>query len=491
MNRRPGAAARHEVRTGRLAAALAALILLGLGAARTARAEWVPQYYLFDRVVWSPDSRSVGLVGRYRNAKPREALDDTLVVDVASGAVACVSPSMNSFVLSRDGRRVLGLGRWGIYDHDLDTGVTRQVWTFDPFLPAEIAAFSYSRDGNAAVCIRCSDNDPGISGVYSFPLDGGPPTRLLADPRCAEQSLNFWQVHRREIAVTPENIPGGGDPTVIDNFPGTVWQVKKAEKGGVAVWGNGPAASDTLCFDCRTSFVSWPPAGGRALVSTVAPDIWDVTTPGDLWLLHPSEHPHRLARGHFRLAAWPDSSHALVISRPGCLFAVDAVGGTIRQVDLSLVPPWLRNAHPAAPQIWTIRLDREVYAGPDSARAAAMALRDVAGLGYAVDPVGGGPQVSLCAGAFPDSARAVAAARQLAGRRGLSGREFSARIEHRPVAEMRGQFDFGSVLSPDGKWRLFFRSHPHMFRPCVASEVWLEPVGGGPRRQILRAMANF
>lgn len=471
---------------------LAVFLLLGFATVRVARAEWVPRYYLFDRAVWSPDSRSVALLGRYRAEKPREVIDDTLVVEVGTWAVTCASPSMNGFVLSRNGRRVLGLGRWGLYDHDLDTGATRAVWSFDPFLPIEIATYSYSVGGDAAVCIRCSDTDPDISGVYSFPLDGGPVTRLIPDPDCAATSLNYWQTHRRDISCTPDRIPARGRGTVIDNFPGTVWQVATApEESGVAVWGNGPAVSDTLCRDCRTSFVSWPPTGGRALVSTVAPDIYDVTTPGGLWLLRPFERPFRLAAGHYSKAAWSDSTHALVISRPGELFAVDAARGTFRQVDLSLVPAWARQGRPVAPAVWTVRLVGETWPDADSARAAVLALRDEAGRGYRLVPTGGGSGVELSVGAFPDSARAVAAAGQLARLRGPGGRTFSPHVERRSVGEMQGPFDFGSVLSPDGKWRLFFRSHPHMFQSCVSSEVWVEPAGGGLPRQILRAMANF
>jgi hypothetical protein len=56
---------------------------------------------------------------------------------------------------------------------------------------------------------------------------------------------------------------------------------------------------------------------------------------------------------------------------------------------------------------------------------------------------------------------------------------------------MAESFDFGSLVSPDGKWRLVFRTHPHMFQSYLADEVWLEPTGGGRRHLLVRAMASF
>ncbi len=71
---------------------------------------------------------------------------------------------------------------------------------------------------------------------------------------------------------------------------------------------------------------------------------------------------------------------------------------------------------------------------------------------------------------------------------GMAG---ECRVYARPAASMSGYFDFGSRVSPDGKWRLFFKSHPHMFLPYLSDEVWLEPVGGGRRHLLVPAMASF
>ena len=96
-------------------------------------------------------------------------------------------------VLSRDGRRLLTRGRWGLYDHDLGTGATRQLLYQHPLQPIQIVHFSYDREISSAVVIRCNDWDTSVSGLYRLPLDGSEPVRVISDETCGPSLLNYFQ----------------------------------------------------------------------------------------------------------------------------------------------------------------------------------------------------------------------------------------------------------------------------------------------------------
>lgn len=469
-----------------LIAALLAVTGL-LVSSRDASAEWVARYFLFDRAIWSADSRSVGIVGRYRNVTSGESFEDTLIVDVESGAVTCVSPSVNRFVLDRDGTHVLAQGRWGLYDHELATGVTRSVRYQDAFSPNEIVTFSYSRESDAAIVIRCSDEYPESSGVYAYPIRGGGERLLMSDPLCGPQSLNYWQTHRRDVSPTALSLPRLQKPTVFPNFPGTLWHFVAENSPGVAVWGNGSIAADTLCVDCRVEFNSIPPSGSSVLVSTAPEHIGDVVTPGDLWLLKPSEPAIHLGRGRFESVAWRDSTTALVLARPGELRLANLADGTLAYLSMSLVPDWISNSTRPPAMVWSARIDGKVYEDHASARTAALELGTRDNRGYAVDPTADRSGHRLSIGAFPDSAGAAAAASGLRN----SGVAGPITIVRRPVSEMLGQFDFAAIDSPDGRHQLFFRTHPHMFQPYLASEVWIRSLPEGRPRLLIRSMSSF
>jgi hypothetical protein len=141
--------------------------------------------------------------------------------------------------------------------------------------------------------------------------------------------------------------------------------------------------------------------------------------------------------------------------------------------------------------VWSIRFDGMVSANPDSARTRALDFKSDGIHGYAIDPLAEGPGYRLSVGAFPDSATASAASLRLGNSdrtRSITG-PFS--IVRRPVSGMLGQFDFGSVNSPDGRHQLFFRTHPHMFQPYMASEVWVRQLPAGRPRLLIRSMASF
>jgi hypothetical protein len=470
----------------RLIAALLAVTGL-LVSSRDASADWVARYFLFDRAIWSADSRSLGVIGRYRNVTSGESFEDTLLVDVGSGAITCLSPSVTRFVLNRDGSHVLALGRWGLHDYELATGVTRPVRYQDAFSPNEIVAFSYSRESDAAIVIRCSDEYPESSGVYAYPIAGGEERLLVSDPLCGPQSLNYWQSHRRDVSPTALSLPRLQKPTVFPNFPGTLWHFVTGTTPGVAVWGNGPIEADTLCVGCRVEFNSVPPSGSSVLVSTAPEDIGDVVSPGDLWLLKPAEPAIHLGRGRFESAAWRDSTSALVLARPGELRVANTIEGTLTPLSMSLVPDWIRNATRTPATVWSARIEETIHEDHASARTAAIELGSRDNRGYAVDPAEDRSGYRLSIGAFSDSAGAAAAAKAL-GKSGVTG---PITIVRRPVSEMLGQFDFAAVESPDGRHQLFFRSHPHMFQPYLASEVWIRSLPDGRPRLLIRSMSSF
>jgi len=96
----------------------------------------------------------------------------------------------------------------------------------------------------------------------------------------------------------------------------------------------------------------------------------------------------------------------------------------------------------------------------------------------------------LSLGVFPDSAAAASAAGRIRGASppfATSG----AFVERRNPGAMLGSFDFGRLKSPDGRTTAFLRSHPHLFQPLTATEVWLEPAGGGRRRLLIEAEATW
>lgn len=476
---------------------LAALFLgltLALAAAgpRMARAEFIPQYFFFDRAIWSPDSRQVVVVGRYTNHTTHESFEDTLLVDVG-GRLTCVSPSMYEFTLSRDRRRIVGRGRFGLYDYELATGRPRELLLQNPFDASELVTFGYNKDVNAVVAIRCNPSEPDSSGVWSYPLAPGQPTKVFSDPYCGPSSLNFWQLHRREVAPTEPNVPTGDRPTEI---PGTGALVVQTDRRGVSGVVLRQAGRDTvLCENCRTEFVSWPPRGGVALVGTAPENRLDMVGPGALWLVKSGQPPRRLREGRSDRAAWSDSVTAYCTLRPGRMLVVDAASSRSDIMNLSLVPEWGRRLPLSPARVWTIDTGDGLCADFEAARAEARRYKDATGAaGFAADRAAGQGGYRLSIGAWPDSQGAV---RQLPAIRKAraAGPQASAtgdcRVYARTAASMAGSFDFGSLASPDGKWRLVFRTHPHMFLHYLADEVWLEPTGGGRRHLLVRAMASF
>lgn len=464
------------------------LTLLGLvAAAGPASAEWVARGFTFDRMTWGPDGRTLGVIGRYWNNKDSESFEDTLLVDPAGGRYECVSPSVIDFIVSRDRERILFRGRWGLYDHELRSGHTQQLASIHPFHPNEYLQISYNRDRSAAIALRCSDWDPEISGVHAYPLDGSPAERLVAEEACGPASFNYFQSHRRDIPTTSKALPARDRPASPAAFPGSVWAIPGPEnRGGVAVWGNGAAGSDTLCLDCKTEFVSWSSESGPILVAAGPNALRDTTTPGSLWLVTANEEPRRLGTGRWFSAAWPDTSWALVLARPGRLEVIDAEEGTRRPLDVSRVPDWLAASSLAPHEVWTVRLAGEVFATADSAMSLARARKSG---GFALDGQEGGGWV-LSLGAYEEEAAARRAADALRRERFRAGTVRDFEVVRRPVSRMLGQFDFGSSTSPDGAWRAFFRTHPHLFQPYMITELWIEPKGGRAR-PVFEGMGSF
>jgi hypothetical protein len=93
-------------------------------------------------------------------------------------------------------------------------------------------------------------------------------------------------------------------------------------------------------------------------------------------------------------------------------------------------------------------------------------------------------------GSFDDSIGAARLAGKLAAAGFRSGAVTGYEVIRRPINEMLGEFQFGSILSPDGSWRAFFKTHPHLVQACMSSELWIEPKGGRAR-PVLEGMANF
>ena len=58
------------------------LLMTMLLSARTSMASWTPQYYIFDRMTWSPDGKTLGVIGRYWNRSTGVSFEDTLTVDL-------------------------------------------------------------------------------------------------------------------------------------------------------------------------------------------------------------------------------------------------------------------------------------------------------------------------------------------------------------------------------------------------------------------------
>ena len=476
-----------------LAAAIAIPLLVLL--ASVAAASWNPQYFIFDRMAWSPDGKTLGVIGRYWNRVSGESFEDTLTVDPATGAITCVSPSALEIALSRDGRRILLRGRWGLYDHDLVTGATRQLMNQHPFQPIQIVNFAYDREVSAAMVIRCNDWDATINGVYRLPLDASEPVRMRSDEACSAPLLNYFQTHSRGTIAIRRALPGMGHPASPERFPGTIWQVET--EGGVpslAVWGNAEAGSDTLCHDCRPEFLAWPPGGGPILMASCPVDMRNVVGPGQLWLIRPGRETESLGSGRFDSCIWADSTLAYVVSRPSGLERVDAGSGTMTPVGLSMTPDWLSDRILPVPQVWTVRLVGEIHTLADSASAvfhsAGPILGGTKGTGWSLLRQPDPKRFEITIGSFDDSAGAVGLARKLATAGFRSGPVSGYQVLRRPIHEMLGEFQFGSIQSPDGSWRAWFKTHPHLVQPCMSTELWIEPKGGRPR-PILEGMATF
>lgn len=490
MIRRPVPGARASLRRSATFAACA-LFLSAAGWTSNAAAQPTTQWFFFDRPIWSPDSRQVAVIGRHTNLASGETFEDTLVVDVEAGVARCVSPSMNEITLSRNRRRLAGRGRWGIYDHELATASTRELIGQPPFEPGQIVTFGYSKEADALVAIRCDTSDPDVSGVYRWPVAGGAAEKMFSDPDCGPAALNFWQVQRREVTISLPTIPTGSRPVPI---PGTDASVLQVDERGISGLVLRQGDRDTLlCTDCRSEYVSWPVTGGCALVATAPEDRLDIVGPGALWLVRPGHPIVRIHEGRHGMVVWSDSLVAYSVARPGRVFVVDAGRGTATPLRLSTVPDWVRRGTPSPAVVWTVEVQEAPFADFESARAEALRLKSAMGAaGFAVDPpAGGGAGLRLSVGSWPDSA---SAARQVGAVRKHrdAGATGGLAVRPRAAAELQGNFEFGASVSPDRKWRLIFRSHPHMFRPWLADEVWLEPASGdGRRRLALRATATF
>lgn len=473
---------------GRTALAVVGLIALATIWTRPAAATWSASYYIFDRAVWSPDGRQVGVIGEYFDEKTHQSFEDTLVVDVATGAITGVSPSALRFCLSRDGTRMLVMGRFGLYDHDIARGRTTQVYYQHPFQPIQIVDFAYNRDMTGAVVLRCSDWEPEISGVYRLPLDGSPSEKLMSDPGCGSTGFNFFQTNRRRQEAQRPAIPTNRHPVSPGHFPGSIWQIDEGDRPGVAVWANGAAGSDTLCHGCRAEYISWHPDGGSVLAATAPEDVHDIATPTGVFLLQPNRKPLRLPDARIYSSIWPDTTFAFVLYGDGSVGVVDAVEGTFRPFSLSMTPAWLKSAPLRKAELWTVACDGALFPSPDSVRAVARA-RASAGGAWAIDPVESTGEWRICLGAFPDSATALREARALAKDHYPAGAT-GWRVQSRPVSRMLGSFRFGELASPDGQTRIVFKSHPHMFQPYIGTELWLEPKAGKPK-PLIEGMSSF
>ncbi|HEX7879321.1 MAG TPA: hypothetical protein VF720_07920 [Candidatus Eisenbacteria bacterium] len=486
-HRRPARSTRAIPSWFALAAALALACL-----SAPADATWTPQYFIFDRMSWSPDGKSLGVIGRYWNKVTGESFEDTLLVDPATGKIRCVSPSALEAVISRDGSRLLARGRWGLYDHDLKSGQTRELMTQHPFQPIQIVHFSYDREMGAAMVIRCNDWDPTVNGVYRLPLDGADPVKLMSDELCGPSLLNYFQTHTRGIYSVRRAEPGMGHPVSPANFPGTIWQVETEGVPEVAVWGNGAAGSDTLCHDCRPEFLSWPKEGATLLMGTCPVELSDIVGSGQLWLIRPGQEAKSLGAGRFDACVWADSSHAYVISRPSALEAVDVARGESRQVNLSMTPGWLKDKILVPPRVWTVRLAGDIHTTADSAgasfRGAAELLGGARGTGWSLLRQDDPKTFEITVGSFDDSASAVAAARKLAAAKYRGVNDFP--VLRRPVFDMLGDFQFGSISAPGGAYRAWFRTHPHLVQPYMSTELWIEKKGERPR-PVLEGMGTF
>lgn len=410
-----------------------------------ARAEFIPQYFFFDRAIWSPDSRQVVVVGRYTNHTTHESFEDTLLVDVG-GRLACVSPSMYEFTLSRDRRRIVGRGRFGLYDYELATGRPRRTAAPESLRRqrARHGQLLTGMAGVAVVAIRCNPSGPDSSGVWSYPLAPGQPTKVFSDPYCGPSSLNFWRLHRREVAPTEPECPPPAIGRPRSRAP-ALWWCRPIAGASPASSCAGRAATRSL-RELPHGVRLWPPRGWRGARGHRAGKPARHGGPGRALAGQGRATPRRL-REEARRSGGTERQRrgACCTLRPGRMLVVDASSSRSDIMNFSLVPEWGRRllrrraseamdsapiSKPRAPKPAATRTQRAPRASPPTAPR-----------GRGIPPV------------HRRVASSQGAVRQLPAIRKARARPVTRppppatlRVYARTAASMAGSFDFGSWL---------------------------------------------
>jgi len=101
----------------RLGVAISLILFIQL-AARPGLA-WFANFCQFDRITWSPDGREIAFESHYIPTGEGNTYFDTLIVDLSTGKIRCVTPEVSELVLSIDRRRALFSDTYGLYLMDL------------------------------------------------------------------------------------------------------------------------------------------------------------------------------------------------------------------------------------------------------------------------------------------------------------------------------------------------------------------------------------
>ncbi len=80
---------------------------------------WFANFCQFDRITWSPDGQKIAFESRYIPTGTVYTYLDTLIVDLSTGKLTCVTPEMHQFILSIDRKRILFSSTYGLYIMDL------------------------------------------------------------------------------------------------------------------------------------------------------------------------------------------------------------------------------------------------------------------------------------------------------------------------------------------------------------------------------------
>lgn len=135
---------------------------------------WFASFCQFDKITWSPDGQKIAFERHYVSTGGVNIYCDTLIADLSTRKITCVTPEVHKFILSTDRKRMLFSSTYGLYLMELEPmNEPEQIlfMTDDPTMNSgmQLKDFAFSK-ADGRILYLFDDIYSGIKQIWGLEL---------------------------------------------------------------------------------------------------------------------------------------------------------------------------------------------------------------------------------------------------------------------------------------------------------------------------------